>query len=120
MRPLLSTESVKALSDETLKTTFDKLMKELIARIPGDAPGNAVTVWSLAIAECLLPLRGPKASCAFPFLALELVGHPKQRAVDHSAIIIGQVHDLGFDDEAPSSIRCRVRLRRSICQVRMS
>jgi predicted nucleotidyltransferase component of viral defense system len=36
MRPLLSTDRAKALTDETLKATFVKVMKELIDRIPGD------------------------------------------------------------------------------------
>lgn len=36
MRPLLSTDRAKALTDETLKTTFVRVMKELIDRIPGD------------------------------------------------------------------------------------
>ncbi|WIM12584.1 nucleotidyl transferase AbiEii/AbiGii toxin family protein [Enhydrobacter sp.] len=36
MRPLLSTDRAKALTDETLKATFVRVMKELIDRIPGD------------------------------------------------------------------------------------
>jgi hypothetical protein len=28
-------------------------------------------------------------------IALEFVGHPAQRAVDHGAIIAGQVHNTG-------------------------
>jgi hypothetical protein len=36
MRPLLATDRAKALTDETLKTTFVRVMKELIDRIPGD------------------------------------------------------------------------------------
>ena len=34
--PLLSTDRAKALTDETLKATFVRVMKELIDRIPGD------------------------------------------------------------------------------------
>lgn len=36
MRPLLSTDRAKALTDEMLKATFVRVMKELIDRIPGD------------------------------------------------------------------------------------
>src|SRR5262245_33217826 len=36
----------------------------------------------------------------FALIALELVGHPEQRAIDGGAIIAGQFHDTGFDDEA--------------------
>lgn len=36
MRPLLSTDRAKTLTDETLKTTFVRVMKELIDRMPGD------------------------------------------------------------------------------------
>lgn len=36
MRPLLQTDRAKALTDETLKTTFVRVMNELIDRIPGD------------------------------------------------------------------------------------
>jgi predicted nucleotidyltransferase component of viral defense system len=36
MRPLLSTDRAKALTDETLKTAFAKVMTDLIDRIPGD------------------------------------------------------------------------------------
>jgi len=36
MRPLLSTDRAKALTDETLKATFVRVMQELIDRIPGD------------------------------------------------------------------------------------
>ena len=36
MRPLLQTDRAKALTDETLKATFVRVMKELIDRIPGD------------------------------------------------------------------------------------
>src|SRR5579863_2529191 len=66
----------------------------------GEGRGNAGTVWSLAILERLLSLRGPERPCAFTLLAFELVGHPEQRAVDHGAIFAGQVHDPGLDDEA--------------------
>ena len=33
-------------------------------------------------------------------IALEFAGHPQQRAENHGAIIAGQVHDPGLDDEA--------------------
>ncbi len=36
----------------------------------------------------------------FTLLALELVCHPKQRAVDHGAVVAGEVHNPGLDDEA--------------------
>lgn len=36
MRPLLQTDRARTLTDETLKATFVKVMKELIDRIPGD------------------------------------------------------------------------------------
>jgi len=36
----------------------------------------------------------------FALIALKLVSHPEQRAVDGGAIIAGQFHDTGFDDEA--------------------
>jgi len=36
MRPLLQTDRARALTDETLKATFVRVMKELIDRIPGD------------------------------------------------------------------------------------
>lgn len=36
MRPLLSTDRAKALTDEMLKAAFARVMAELIARIPGD------------------------------------------------------------------------------------
>jgi hypothetical protein len=36
----------------------------------------------------------------FALIALQLVSHPEQRAEDRGAIVAGQVHDTGFDDEA--------------------
>jgi predicted nucleotidyltransferase component of viral defense system len=36
MRPLLSTDRARALTDETFKATFARVMKELIDRIPGN------------------------------------------------------------------------------------
>ena len=36
----------------------------------------------------------------FALIAFELVCHPEQRAEDDGAIIAGQVHDPGLDDEA--------------------
>lgn len=41
MRPLLSTDRANALTNETLKATFVRVMKELIDRIPGDEWANA-------------------------------------------------------------------------------
>jgi hypothetical protein len=35
----------------------------------------------------------------FALIALELVSHPKQRAVDRGAIIAGQLHDASLDNE---------------------
>jgi hypothetical protein len=40
----------------------------------------------------------------FALIALELVGHPEQRAVDHDAIIARQGHDTGLDDEAGEDV----------------
>lgn len=36
----------------------------------------------------------------FTLLALELIGHPEQRAVDHCAVVAGQVHDTRLDDKS--------------------
>jgi len=47
----------------------------------------------LAIVECLLPFRGPERPCVSTLLVFELVAHPEQRAMDHGAIIAGEVHD---------------------------
>jgi hypothetical protein len=52
------------------------------------------------ILERVLPLCGPQASRVLALIALELVGHPEQRAVNHGAIIAGQVHETGLDNEA--------------------
>src|SRR5450432_2481447 len=49
--------------------------------------------------ERLLSLVGPERQRLVAFIALELVGRPEQGAVDDGAIIAGQVHDPGFDDE---------------------
>lgn len=54
------------------------------------------------------------------FMALQLGGDPKQRAVDGGAIVIGELDNACLDGETASSMRCRVRWRRSTCQVRMS
>src|SRR5579872_5218560 len=66
----------------------------------GEGRGNAGAVWNLAILERLLPLRGPERPRVFVLVAVELVSHPKQRTVDQGAVIAGQVHDPGLDDEA--------------------
>lgn len=50
--------------------------------------------------ERLLPLCDPQRSRLLALFALELVGHPEQRAVDHGTVVAGQVHDAGFHDEA--------------------
>jgi hypothetical protein len=50
--------------------------------------------------ERLLPHCGPQRSCPFALIAFEFVGAPEQRAEDRSAVVAGQVHDSGFDDEA--------------------
>jgi len=36
----------------------------------------------------------------FAVFAVELFGHPDHRAVDHGAVVAGQVHDARLDDEA--------------------
>lgn len=54
----------------------------------------------LFLCERLFPLSGPQFPRPFAVLAVELVGRPEHRAVDHGAIIAGQVHDPGFDHEA--------------------
>lgn len=56
--------------------------------------------WRSIHLERLLPLSGPQLSRMFATLAVELFGHPKQRAVDHDAVVAGQVHDARLDDEA--------------------
>src|SRR6516165_8729115 len=48
----------------------------------------------------LLSLCGPQRPCPFALIALELVGHPKQRAEDGRPVVAGQVHESGFHDEA--------------------
>lgn len=54
---LLQMDRAKALTDETLKATFARVMKELIDRIPGDElgerRGNEGAVRSLGTVECL-------------------------------------------------------------------
>jgi hypothetical protein len=45
-------------------------------------------------------LCGPKRSRMFALIAFEPVGHPKQRAEDRGAVVAGQVHDTGFNNEA--------------------
>ena len=42
----------------------------------------------------------PDAASVFSVLTLELFGHPDHCAVDHGAVIAGQIHDARFDDEA--------------------
>src|SRR5579871_6501963 len=66
----------------------------------GEGRRNAGAVWGLAIVECLLPFRGPERPCVFTLLVFEVVGHPEQRAVDHGAVVAGEVHDPSLDDEA--------------------
>ena len=74
----------------------------------GEGRRNARAVRSLSIPsdavalslEPLLPLRGPPASRVFALIALELVGHPEQCAVDDGAVVAGQIHDPSLDDEA--------------------
>ena len=70
--------------------------------------------------ERLLPFCGLQRSRPFVLIALELVGHPEQRAEDDGTVIIGQFYKSSLDDEAAEFDECRVRLRRSICHVRMS
>ena len=70
--------------------------------------------------ERLLPLCGPERSRLFALIAFELVCHPEQRAEDDGAIIASQVHYTALTTRPPSSIRCRVRLRRSTCHARIS
>src|SRR5436190_19392736 len=36
----------------------------------------------------------------FAPIALQLVGHPEQRAENGDAVVAGQLHDTGFDDKA--------------------
>lgn len=50
--------------------------------------------------ERLSPLFGPKFSRPFSVLAVELVGHPDHRPVDHGAVVAGQIHDARLDDES--------------------
>lgn len=50
--------------------------------------------------ERVFPLSGPKFPRPFAVLALELVGHPEQRAVNYGPVIAVRLHNAGFDDEA--------------------
>ena len=50
--------------------------------------------------ERFFPLFGPEHAGLFAMIALQLVGHPEQRAVDHGAVVACQVDDPGLDDEA--------------------
>ena len=50
--------------------------------------------------ESLFSLCVPKCPCMLVLIASELVAHPEQRAIDHGAVVAGQVHDTGFNDEA--------------------
>jgi hypothetical protein len=50
-------------------------------------------------ANASFPFFGPERSRLFALLTVELVGHPDQRTEDSSAIIAGQLHDPGLDDE---------------------
>lgn len=49
--------------------------------------------------ERLFSLSDPKFSRPFTVLALALLGYPDQCAVDHGAVVSGEVHDTGLDDE---------------------
>jgi hypothetical protein len=49
--------------------------------------------------ERLLPILGPQFPGVLPLFTFELFGHPEQRAIDGGAIVSGQVHDPGLDDE---------------------
>lgn len=55
--------------------------------------------WTFRLERCF-PLSRPQFPRAFAVLALELVGYPEQRAVDHGAVVSGEVHDPGLNDEA--------------------
>ena len=48
----------------------------------------------------LLPFCGPKRSRMFALIAFELVGAPKQRAVDYGTIVTGQIDEAGLNHEA--------------------
>lgn len=75
--------------------------------------------WTFRL-ERLFPLSGPQFPRPFTVFAVELFGHSDERAENDGAIIVRQFDNAGFDDEPASSIRWRVRFRRSICHVRMS
>ena len=49
--------------------------------------------------ERLISLFGPERPRPFALIALELVGHPEQCAVDHDAVIAGEIHDPSLDHE---------------------
>ncbi len=70
--------------------------------------------------ERFFPLFGPEHAGLFAMIALQLVGHPEQRAVDHGAVVACQVDDPGLDDEAAEFDQMSRALRRSTCQARMS
>lgn len=54
---------------------------------------------SLFHSERPFPLFGPNLSRMLTVLALELFGHPQERAVDGGAVVVGEIDDAGFDDE---------------------
>ena len=49
--------------------------------------------------ERLFPPSCPQLPRPFGVLAIELFGDPDHRAEDGGAVVAGQVHDAGFDDE---------------------
>lgn len=107
MRPLLPTDCAESSTHETFKATFVRVMKDQIDRI-------------LAILQLPLPFRAPERPRMFTLLALELVGHPEERAENDGAVVAVKSTTPALTTRPPSSIRCRVRLRRSTCQARMS
>lgn len=52
-----------------------------------------------ACLEYLLPVSRPQFSRSFAVRALELFGHPNERALDHLAVIVGALDETRLDDE---------------------
>jgi len=87
---------------------------------------SVMHVWRTILLKCHLSQLCPDNTSTLAVLAFELVGHPKQRPLDHGAIIAGQVHDTRLDDEttefdqmpcSPAALHlpCAHVMSRSLC-----
>lgn len=63
------------------------------------APISLLLILPLFLDESLSASRRPDFSHLFALIAIELVGHPEQSAVDNCAIVIAQINDAGFNDK---------------------